>query len=43
MFYAMTWLLMALLLALWSGAAWALVALASGSGTQGGGLAELPD
>lgn len=43
MFYAMTWVLMAVLLALWSAAAWALHALATWSGAQAGGLAGLPD
>jgi hypothetical protein len=42
MFYAITWLLLAVLMALWSGAAWALHALASWSVAQAGGLAGLP-
>jgi hypothetical protein len=42
MFYALTWLLMAVLMALWSGAAWALHALAAGSVAQASGLAGLP-
>ena len=42
MFYAMTWLLLAVLMALWSGAAWALHALAVWSVAQAGGLAGLP-
>ena len=43
MFYAMTWALLAVLMALWSGAAWALHALAGWSVAQAGGLAGLPD
>lgn len=42
MFYTMTWLLMALLLALWSAAAWVLHTLAQWSGAQAGGMAGLP-
>ncbi len=42
MFYTITWLLMALLLALWSVAAWVLHALAQWSGTQSGAMAGLP-
>jgi hypothetical protein len=42
MFYTITWLLMALLLALWSVAAWVLHALAQWSGAQAGGMAGLP-
>ncbi len=42
MFYTITWLLMALLLALWSFAAWLLHALAQWSGAQAGGIAGLP-
>ena len=43
MFYTMTWLLIAVLLTLWSAAAWALHALLIWSGIQAGGLAGLPD
>ena len=43
MFYTLTWLLIAVLLTLWSGAAWALHALLGWSGLQAGGLAGLPD
>jgi hypothetical protein len=42
MFYTMTWLLMALLLALWSAAAWVMHALAQWSGLQAGGMSGLP-
>ncbi len=42
MLYTLTWLLMALLLALWSAAAWVLHTLAQWSGTQAGGMAGLP-
>lgn len=42
MFYTITWLLMALLLALWSVAAWVLHALAQWSGAQTGAMAGLP-
>jgi len=42
MFYTITWLLMALLLALWSVAAWVLHALAQWSSAQAGGMAGLP-
>ncbi len=42
MFYTITWLLMALLLALWSVAAWVLHALVQWSGTQSGTLSGLP-
>lgn len=42
MFYTMTWVLMALLLALWSVAAWVLHALAQWSVIQSGTLAGLP-
>jgi hypothetical protein len=43
MFYTITWLLMALLLALWSIAAWALHALAQWSGLQAGTLPGVPE
>lgn len=42
MFYTMTWLLMALLLAVWSAAAWVLTTLAQWSDAQTGGMAGLP-
>jgi hypothetical protein len=42
MFYTMIWLLMALLLALWSAAAWVMHALAQWSGLQAGGMSGLP-
>ena len=42
MFYTITWILMALLLALWSVAAWVLHTLAQWSGAQAGGMAGLP-
>jgi hypothetical protein len=42
MFYTITWLLMALLLALWSVAAWVLHALAQWSGLHAGALSGLP-
>ncbi|MDY7574188.1 hypothetical protein [Actimicrobium sp. CCI2.3] len=42
MFYTLTWLLMALLLALWSAAAWVLHTVAQWSGAQAGGMAGLP-
>ena len=42
MFYTITWLLMALLLALWSVAAWVLHALVQWTGTESGALSGLP-
>ncbi len=42
MFYTITWLLMTLLLALWSVAAWVLHTLAQWSGTQTGAMSGLP-
>lgn len=42
MFYTITWVLMALLLALWSVAAWVLHALAQWSGAHTGAMTGLP-